>query len=169
MPIGDSPLMVDFLVWLLTGSSDIYTTPSSDVAGVRKCLSELGIDILSVEGIGTASLDTPCKLVYSLGALYRMSEKSTSSHVTNKLARDASTTVSLISPEESLTKFPVDIDTANRCRGAWGAGQEAANSVGHAIDVPPKHRSYYGEDLKFVFFDQGSVTVGSEQGLDIKQ
>lgn len=165
MPIGDSPLMVDFLVWLLTGSSDIYTTPSSDVAGVGKCLSELGIDILSVEGMGTASLDTPCKLVYSLGALYRMSEKSTFSHVMNKLARDPSTTVSLISPEESLTKFPVDIDTANRCRGAWTAGQGAANFVGHAIDVPPPRRSYYGQDLKFVFFDKGSPPARAQSGI----
>jgi hypothetical protein len=152
MPLGDSPLMVDFLVWLLTGSTDTYTTPSSDVAGVATCLSKLGIDILSVGGLGEMPMDTPCRLKYCPETIYHRAGKKALSP-SDKLSRIASTTVSLTCPEESLTKFPVDYSTANRCRQAWSSGQEAAKFVGCLPTV-----SLVGtqDDIWFAFYDKGS-------------
>jgi hypothetical protein len=69
MPKDDAILVVTFLGWLLTENSETYITPSSDVAGIAYCLSQLGVDILSVEGLERPCLPTACRLIYNQEAI----------------------------------------------------------------------------------------------------
>ena len=156
MPIGDSPLMVHFLVWLLSGSTATYVTPSSDVAGVGACLADLGIDILSVHGLGDDSAITPCTLEYSPSAILQSSVSDNAAQVSDVLSRIPLTTVSLRNPEESLTKFPVDLRTSNRCRHAWTAGHRAAQYLGHSPLGPAQDTKSPFDDLQYVFYDKGN-------------
>ena len=151
MPIGDSKTMTDFLVWLLAGNTSKYITPSSDVAGVGVCLSELGIDILSVSGLGEEPSETPCQLEYSPQAVFQPHD---AAYTPGPFSRVACTTVSLQNPEESLTKFPVDPHTSNRCRQAWIAGSNAAKAVAWIPVFSGQPGSY--PDVKYAIYDNGS-------------
>ena len=169
MPVGDSKVMVEFLVWLLAGRTSVYVTPSTDVAGVGQCLAELGIDALSVAGLKgkhQSVLNDSCRLEYSPLASFN-TNNSESSLVIDILRRVPCTTVSLESPRESLTKFPIDINTSNRCRQAWDAGRRAAEAVGwtpmHSSVWPDswqynlKFETTVGEmDVHYAFYDKGS-------------
>jgi hypothetical protein len=160
MPRGEVPHMVRFLVWLLAENSDTYITPSSDVAGVATCLFQLGIDILSVEGLGESPLPTPCRLKYCPNAAVLMPGRELVPDA-EILARVPCTTVSLESPEESLTKFPMDAETANRCRDAWIEGQKAAKFVACRPLVPDTQFSH--DDFKYIFYDIGSKPTRTRQ------
>ena len=122
MPVGDSPLMVHFLVWLLASNDPNYITPSSDVAGVGVCLSNLGIDVLSVGGLGSEPAEKPCRLDFCPNAAFQSSTLDNAAKVSNILSRAPSTTISLRNPEESCTEFPIDGCTSNRCRYVWREG-----------------------------------------------
>ncbi|KAF2194836.1 hypothetical protein K469DRAFT_706319 [Zopfia rhizophila CBS 207.26] len=155
MPKGDSEHMVDFVVWLLAESSESYVTPSSDVAGVALCLSQLGIDILSVEGFGQPDLPTSCRLIYNQYAITQAPDDSLRSS-RELLSRVPRTTVSLQNPEESLSNFPVDAETGNRCRAAWSIGVRAAQSVAcRPLTHLPNTELFYDDDFKYVFYDSG--------------
>lgn len=154
MPVGDYKLTVDFLVWLLAEKTNIFTTPSSDIAGLGFCLSELGIDVLSVKGLRKEMSTTPCRLEYSPQPTLRSNDGSPSE--STLLLRAPCTTVNPKCPEESLTNFPIDVDVANRCRQAWTAGSRAAD----VIDWTPFYskiweRDTYG-DVFYAFYDKGS-------------
>jgi hypothetical protein len=61
----------------VTESSKKYTKKSSNVAGVALCLSELGIGIVGVEGLGNGRVPpTFCRVRYSPKAIMRMPGKS---------------------------------------------------------------------------------------------
>ena len=165
MPVGDSPLMVHFLVWLLASNEPNYITPSSDVAGVGVCLSYLGIDVLSVSGLGSEPAETPCRLDFCPNAAFQPSTWYNAAKVSDVLSRVPSTTVSLQQPEESCTKFPTDCRTSNRCRDAWIAGQKAAKYVACLPVVPEDHRDYSFDDLQFVFYNRGLDPVRTRKGV----
>lgn len=133
MPIEDSKIMIDFLVWMLAGSTETLTTPSSDIAGLAMCISHLGIDILSVRDFGFKSRNTPCYVIYSKDSVIAQDYKENHWGV---LGRDMSSTVSLLHPEESIACFPTSLDTHNRCRQAWKAGQRAAEYVAIGLEIP---------------------------------
>ena len=165
MPVGDSPLMVHFLVWLLASNEPNYITPSSDVAGVGVCLSNLGIDVLSVGGLGSEPADTPCRLDFCPNAAFQSSTSDNAAKVSNILSRVPSTTISLRNPEESCTKFPTDGRTSNRCRDAWIAGQKAAEYVACLPMVPDSSRDSSSDDLQFVFYNKGLDPVRTRTGI----
>ena len=154
MPVGESRIMADFLVWLLAGKTQTYVTPSSDVAGVAVCLSKLGIDVLNVEGLLEETQEAPCRLVYSPQASYPSKMSEESPYVPHPLSREPCTSVALQHPQESLTKFPIDGYTSNRCRQAWMAGSRAAEAVGWTL-VFPNVRKRSADDIKYVFYDLG--------------
>ena len=158
MPMGDWQMMVHFLVWLLAGNTATYITPSSDVAGVGACLANLGIDILSVHGLGDDPPSTPCVLEYSPSAILQSSISDNAAQVSDVLTRIPSTTVSLRNPEESLTKFPVDARTSNRCRQAWTAGGRAAEYVTSSPFVPRQYTDSY-DDFKYVYYSKGTEPI----------
>lgn len=165
MPVGDSPLMVHFLVWLLASNEPNYITPSSDVAGVGFCLSVLGIDVLSVGGFGGEPADTPCRLDFCPNAAFQPSILDTTTKVSDVLSRTPSTTISLQNPEESCTKFPIDMRTSNRCRDAWIAGQKAAKYVACSPKVPDASQLSNFGDLQFVFYNKGHALVRTRTGI----
>ncbi|KAF2877624.1 hypothetical protein BDV95DRAFT_481536 [Massariosphaeria phaeospora] len=154
MPQGDRLHMIQFLIWLLAESGEDFTTQSSDVAGVASCLSELGIDLLSVEGLGEAgdgraSL-TSCRVRYSSEAIMRVHDKTPGSDVAI-LGRVSLTTVSLLCPEEALTNFPIHPDIANRCRTAWQDGARASEVIKCRPVVPNYDKRQFD-----AFWDTGS-------------
>ncbi|KAF4636843.1 hypothetical protein G7Y89_g1256 [Cudoniella acicularis] len=153
MPKDDSELVVTFLVWLLADNSETYTTPSSDIAGIALCLSQLGIDILSVEGFGVPCLPTACRLMYNQEAVVSLDYRR-SRVALELLRRVPCTTINLQCPEESLTTFPVDADTANRCRAAWLEGSQAAEYIVCRPVVPPANVTHH-DDFKYIFYDSG--------------
>ena len=124
MPVEESTHMSHFLVWPLSGDTQIFTTASSDVAGVAACLSRLGIDIISIEGKGFDSLERPCRVVYSKETL--VFDQYQPGLQTNKgFMRQESISVSVVHPEECISIFPTEIAVHNRCRSAWKSGQRA--------------------------------------------
>ena len=165
MPAGDSPLMIHFLVWLLASNEPQYVTPSSDVAGVGVCLENLGVDILSVGGLGEEPTDTPCRLDYCPSAIFQSPSSGNATKISDVLSRVPSTSVSLRNPEESCTKFPIDVRTSNRCRDAWMAGHKAANYVACLPKKPDARRDSSSEDLEFFFYDKGLDPVRTRTGI----
>lgn len=155
MPSGDMPHMVKFLVWLITDRSEQHITPSTDVAGVGLCLSQLSIDVLGVQGLGFDDLSAPIQLQYLPDAPWLTSSPQ-KSPLARVLERRTCTTVNLDCPHESLSNFPVDSETANRSRAAWIEGQKAAEYVACRPLVPSKGE--VGKDLEYVLYDTGSET-----------
>ena len=141
IPVEESTHMSQFLVWLLSDETTVFTTASSDVAGVATCLSKLGIDIISVEGKGFDSLERPCRVVYSKETLlcdpYQQGLKTNEGFM-----RQESTSVSIVHPEECVSIFPTDIAVHNQCRSAWKSGQWAARFV--SLDVVSSHQWDWG-------------------------
>lgn len=154
IPSGDSVHLREFLVWLLTEHTEEYVTPSSDVAGVAVCLSELGIDILSIEGFGEHhSGSTSCHVRYDAQLIISIQEKVPSRDEVI-LSRVPCTTVSLVSPKEALTNFPINLDTANRCRTAWTAGSRAAETI-KCRPVALEPSTKWLSDFQYAFWDIG--------------
>jgi hypothetical protein len=153
MPPQDAHHMVHFLTWLLGEKSELFQTPSSDIAGLGFVISELGINILRVEGLKREVPWTPCRLEYDPDQVIpSLSQDSLKSLF---LSRVPSTTINLKCPEESLTTFPIDAQTANRCRDAWLMGSKAANSVACKPLIPDGR--WLQEDLQYVFYDEGNA------------
>ncbi|KAK7428861.1 hypothetical protein QQZ08_004631 [Neonectria magnoliae] len=157
MPSGDIPHMVKFLVWLITDKSEQHITPSSDVAGVGWCLSQLGVDVLGVRGLGFDNPSAPIQLEYLPDATW-LTPSPQQSPLARVLERRACTTVNLDCPHESLSKFPVDAETANRSRAAWIEGQKAAKYVACRPLVPSRELREENNDFEYVIYDAGSET-----------
>ncbi|KAF2739598.1 hypothetical protein EJ04DRAFT_606095 [Polyplosphaeria fusca] len=153
MPIRDSPHVLDMLYWLLSGNAESYTSVSTDAAGIALCLSRLGIDILSVSGLGHKSTRaTPCQLRYNSNVAtivpgYWMKLSAPSSR------RGSHTILNLKCLEEAFTNFPIDSEDANRCRMAWIEGQKAAKYVACRLISP--RLPLKEDDLEYAFYDVG--------------
>ncbi|KAK7413684.1 hypothetical protein QQX98_007466 [Neonectria punicea] len=157
MPNGDIPHMVKFLVRLITDRSEQHITPSSDVAGVGWCLSQLGVDVLGVRGLGFELPSAPIQLEYLPDATW-LTSSPRQSPLARVLERRGCTTVNLDFPHESLSKFPVDAETANRSRAAWIEGQKAAKHVACRPLVPGRELREENNDFEYVIYDAGSET-----------
>ncbi|KAK7424053.1 hypothetical protein QQX98_000663 [Neonectria punicea] len=156
MPRGDARHMVSFLCWLIADKSESYVTSSSDVAGVAWCLSQIGIDVLSVSGLGEPPGPGPIRLEYNPEKAKLLPGHTLPAPAV--LSRPSHTTVNLHCPEECFSQFPVDAETANRCRMAWKEGQKASAFVA-CWPVIPAHRSGHPDkgDLQYIFHNTGSV------------
>ena len=171
MPSGESVLMKDFLIWLLSGQTDSFITSSSDVAAVGLCLSSLGIDILSVSGPGFApqNVVTPCQLIYSKDNILKANTNVEKPYRT-LFERPLSTTVPLLHPEESIVHYPTSLDMHNQCRHAWNAGRKAASKLGLGVARTEAAFQTKGGvlqdkgELYYAFINRGSESqrVGAE-------
>lgn len=160
MPRGESKLMEDFLLWLLSDSTETFTTSSSDIAGTAMCLSRLGIDILAVEGLGSSPSHSYCRLIYSKNSLTHFDNPRGPQPSSGPTERELLTTVSLLHPEESVASFPVSKATHNRCRQAWKSGQRAAKYVAVGVVASSENqveRKAEDEDIRYSFIDRGTV------------
>jgi hypothetical protein len=160
MPVSESKDMEEFLLWLLSGLTEKFTTSSSDIAGFAACLSHLGIDTLSVEGLGYQPRDTSCRLIYSKSSIVSSQSHRGEASSSEIFKRELLTTVPLLHPEESIVYFPTSLDIHNRCREAWRAGQRAANYVALGVMIP-KGESYFEDievpdDLRYSFLNRGT-------------
>lgn len=161
MPAGESRHMEEYLVWLWGGQSNEFKTSSSDVVGVAICLLRLGIDVISVEGLGFRRAETACLLVYSRESFLH-SHTLHDQHIVKRVMREQSTTISLSHPEESVSTFPTPFEVHNRCRSAWKAGQGASNPVRLGVITPTREdvlnaRSLEGSyDIEHSFIDRGT-------------
>jgi hypothetical protein len=148
--------MAHFLTWLLAQSGEDYTTQSSDVAGIAFCLSELGLDILSVKRFGERPKPpVSCRLHYNVEATMNAHGKEPGVDSTI-LGRVPLTTVSLICPEEALTNFPIPVDVANRCRTVWQEGARAAESI-KCRHVVPHYDRFHSDDFQYAFWNIGNA------------
>jgi len=120
---------VDFLMWLLAGSSEDYATCSSDIAGIATVLSELGFAALGVLGLEMMNTEAPCTLRYTPLSFLHPRNRNTMKNGLERLRREQSCNVSLLRPEECFTSFPIDRETADRCCAAWKAGSAASQFV----------------------------------------
>lgn len=163
MPVEEPTHMSQFLVWLLSNKTTTFTTASSDIVGVATCLSKLGIDIISVEGKGFDSSETPCRVVYSKETL--LCDQDQQGLKTSKgFMRQESISVSVLHPEECISIFPTEIAVHNRCRSAWKSGQQAARFVSLDVvrlepgDRLPGYRLGLGafSDIYYTFTDRGT-------------
>ena len=153
IPIEESTHMSQFLVWLLSHETTVFTTASSDVAGVATCLSKFGIDIISVEGKGFESFERPCRVVYSKETL--LCDPYQQFKTNEGFMRQASISVSIVHPEECISIFPTEIAVHNRCRSAWKRGQRAARFV--SLDVVTLKGSPGAfSDIYYTFTDRGT-------------
>lgn len=165
MPVGDSPLMVHFLVLLLASNKPNYITPSSDVAGVGICLSNLGIDVLSVGGLGSELAETPYRLDVCPDAAFQPIISGNAAKASDFLSRIPSTTISFRNPGEFCTKFPTDARTSNRRRDAWIQGQKAAKYVACLPMVTNTSTNSTADDLQFVFYNKELNLVRTRSGI----
>ena len=152
LPAEESFQVVEFLTWLLGKETAEFTTPSSDVAGLAFCLTQLGVDILQVEGKGFKTTEKPCCLIYSVENVLSAKEHS---HIGNGrgFMRDQIITVPISHPEECLSVFPTSIAVHNRCRTAWNLGERAAQFV--SLDVVVEKRKST-QDISYKFIDRGT-------------
>ncbi|KAB5559545.1 hypothetical protein GE09DRAFT_961631 [Coniochaeta sp. 2T2.1] len=169
-PASESQHMEDFLLWLLTTNDFSFTTSSSDVAGVAVCPCNLGIEILNVEGPGFAeSSGGLCTVVYSKEPILHSSTASIP-RTFALMSRSMLTAIPLQHPWESMSVFPVSIETHNKCRSAWKEGQKAAKAVVVGIVKPETHvspedgppqrqdvRDGVPNDLRYSFVDNGKA------------
>jgi len=154
MPAGEASEMAEFLTWLLAGDSEEYVTNSSDVAGVATCLSKLGFTILSIRGLGDDSYETSCTLNYT-PASFLHNKNQRLKDGSERLRRAPSSTISLAQLHESLTLFPIDPQTANKCRSAWNAGSRAAKYVDVQNGIPTVEYAALGGDFQYWIVDNG--------------
>ena len=161
MPQAEGPLVEEFLLWLLAGQTDTYTTPSSDIAGIALCLSQLGIDVLSIDGLGLQPQDTSCRLIYTTDSSILARQNALVIPLyPGDHRRELQMIVPLLHPEECVVQFPVSLDVHNRCRQAWIAGQRAARHVALGILVPIVEPEYTfmpnPHDIRYSFIDRGT-------------
>ncbi|KAH8725179.1 hypothetical protein GQ44DRAFT_727331 [Phaeosphaeriaceae sp. PMI808] len=157
VPQGKCVHLGQFLIWLLTDALEQYITPSSDIAAMAVCLAGLAIDILNVEGFGDDfSVPTSCRVGYSTQAVMQTdgNKLDIDAHILNRISCAA---VSLIRPEEALTNFPIESDTANRCRTSLKEGSRAAEAIKCRVVAPDRGTSAKRPtDLQYAFWDTGT-------------
>lgn len=95
------------------------------------------------------------QLEYSRQAAFQNNDTERA-YASSILARIPCTTVNLRSPEESLTQFPLDPITSNRCRQAWSAGCRAAEAVGWTPIYGTLWNKAEQVDVHYAFYDKGS-------------
>ena len=164
---GEANKMAEALHWLLAENTNRYVTNSSDIIGAMICLERLGFDVISVEGPGLDP-DPPersCRVVYSPYAISGSENEKHRRLTASILVREPSTVVSLNKPHESLTKFPIDGITAERCRQAWKAGADAAKSLEIELEIPDPRRIKNAHDLHYRIIDHGTEPVRSDEGI----
>ncbi|MCJ1388340.1 hypothetical protein MMC18_001186 [Xylographa bjoerkii] len=167
MPHGESEAMAKSLYWLLAESTDHFVTNSSDVVGVMICLEHLGFDILSVVGPGLDP-DPPeraCRVTYAPFAISGTENARFNTRIAMLLLRLPSTIVSLMNPQESLTTFPIDGLTANRCRLAWKEGAKSVQCLEIQVDIPDSARIKYAHDFRYKFVDRGTKVERTDEGV----
>lgn len=156
MPAREAPELTEFLVWLLAGTTDIFKTASSDVAGIAVALSEVAFDMLRVEGWGSRKYNTGCRLVYDpqMISMARVPRGFLlGEHGNAYLWREQSTSVPLAHPEESFSSYPITTEVANAARQAWIEGKQAARSVELRLKRTSESKR---DDLIYEFVDLGS-------------
>ncbi|RSL52235.1 hypothetical protein CEP54_011038 [Fusarium duplospermum] len=144
LPKTESRHVEEFLTWLLGSHEPFFKTASSDVAGVAVCLSQLGIDIIDVQS--TESLETsqrPCTVIYSAQPF--LHSMTTPEGTRAIVARDASVTVPLDHPEETVSVFPIGHGAQNQCRMAWKEGQKAAKPIQISVQGAETNGQMYQE------------------------
>lgn len=134
-----------------------FTTPSSDVAGLAFCLSQLGIDILQVEDKRFRTTEKLCRLIYSEDNILSANELSHMGY-DRWLMREQIMTVPISHPEECLSVFPTSIAVHNRCRAAWKLGERAAQFVTLGVVVDKERETYFNpndfHDIFYKFIDR---------------
>lgn len=165
VPISETHYITEFLIWLLSGQSEAFTTASSDIAGIALCLNHLGFDTLAVHGLGNEPPRSNCRLIYRLDPILTAPMNALEGQLRSlRLLRASCTTVPLNHPHECVSTFPVSSSVHNRCRSAWKFGQYAARYVAigvcgvdeeNKLEVPMMNRLRI-EDILYVFMDQGS-------------
>jgi hypothetical protein len=107
------------------------------VLGIGVCLSGVGFDALGLEGLGLQPAQSAYRLIYTEDPLkldrLRMFNRST---LPERRQYRPGSLISLTQPEEAFTTFPIDAQTANRCRLAWKSGAVAAKYVQLAVKIP---------------------------------
>ena len=96
----------------------------------------MGFDTLSLGGLGLTPFESSCRLVYTEDPfkLDRLRVLLKGKKIARR-HRWNGTMVSLLQPEEAFTVFPIDAQTANRCRLAWKSGAAAGKFVLLAVVV----------------------------------
>jgi hypothetical protein len=51
--------------WVLAGETNEFYTSSSDLFGIAVCLTEIGFEVLSVDGLGFIKKENTCVLFYN--------------------------------------------------------------------------------------------------------
>ncbi|KAK2136104.1 hypothetical protein NOF04DRAFT_1338287 [Fusarium oxysporum II5] len=176
MPASDTPHIEAFVLWLLRSNTDSFETVSSDVAGVATCLCSLGIDVLSVEGGMFASNPRgSCHVIYSREPF--LHDCATRARISAAiLKRNATMTVSLKHPPESISIFPITAEAQNFCRMAWKEGIKAAAAVAIGLRkysdrsdeflvVNVEEPLAQFTDIQYSIFDQGAEVECTSTGI----
>ncbi|KAM5373309.1 hypothetical protein ACJZ2D_007138 [Fusarium nematophilum] len=144
VPTSESRHVEQFLVWLLGANDACFQTTSSDVAGIAVCLSDLGFDMMHVQGIRFLEpRESICTVMYSEEPFLH-DPTSTVHRDMQAISRSRSITVPIDHPWESISVFPVSTKVQNACRSAWKAGQKAAKVVKIGILGPPGQPPRFG-------------------------
>ncbi|KAL2679072.1 hypothetical protein Neosp_009828 [[Neocosmospora] mangrovei] len=144
LPRTESRHVEEFLTWLLGSHEPFFKTPSSDVAGIAICLSQLGIDIIDVQS--AESLETsqrPCTVIYSAQPF--LHSMTTPEGTRAIVERDTSITVPLEHPEEAVSVFPIGHGAQNQCRVAWKEGRKAAKVIRISVQGARTNGNMYQE------------------------
>ena len=166
-PITEAHQFRELLIWLLLGTNETYTTPSSDVAAVASCLSFVAFDLLDVRSLQPReSLTHPsCVVLYhpSEAILPRPSDyQSDTGFTTIGPRRIECSTVPLIGSEDAVSIFPLSHEGREKCRFAWTRGQAAAEDVRIQVVVPTSGEVDDCQDLTYAFSsfrsDTGPIT-----------
>ncbi|KAF2654708.1 hypothetical protein K491DRAFT_758799 [Lophiostoma macrostomum CBS 122681] len=147
--------VAEFFYWLFATKDEVYSTNSSDVVGIALCLTYLGFDTLSIEGYSHArNFESASRLIYSQDPIQR--KKLEAKYIKRAGGfRYSSTILSLTHPEECVSNFPLDAETATRCRNAWKSGSRAAQSISiEPISAPHDPIDEY-LDLEYRVVDRG--------------
>lgn len=114
VPPQDAREIAEFLYWLLAGQSSSFYTSSSDLAGIAYWLSQIGLEVLSVERFLDGSGGSSCQLIYDNSKfLERKARMGIRDDLFIITSRGLCTTVSLARPEEAISVFPIDQDLAH--------------------------------------------------------
>ncbi|KAI8716691.1 hypothetical protein NCS52_00963300 [Fusarium sp. LHS14.1] len=144
LPRTESRHVEEFLTWLLGSHEPFFKTPSSDIAGIAICLSQLGIDIIDVQS--AESLETsqrPCTVIYSAQPF--LHSITTPEGTRAIVERDASITVPLEHPEEAVSVFPIGHGAQTQCRIAWKEGRKAAKVIRISVQGARTNGNMYQE------------------------
>ncbi|KAE9369889.1 hypothetical protein N431DRAFT_427969 [Stipitochalara longipes BDJ] len=156
MPIGEARETTRFLYWLLAENSSLFTTSSSDVAGIAHCLSRVGFDILSVSGIIDEPLETPCRVHFDLNSSISFQTQNNYSLEGLGSFRQPRTVVPISNPEEAISAFPIEPEIGNWCRQAWKSGRDCAKYVRLQVSAATRNEIYQ-KDVIYKISDLGTA------------